>query len=85
MAAINKYIFRKKWVVCLSAGPNILAFGSHSSENFQPFVDCFIPDFKIKYENSENVKADRVNTVLLRLVTHVGFFRKHDLIISEVF
>ena len=30
-------------------------------------MDCFIPNFKLKYEDSENVKADPVNTVLFNL------------------
>ena len=35
--------------------------------NFQPILDCFIPNFKWKYENLENTKADRVNTVVFNL------------------
>ena len=50
-----------------STGPKILAFVSHRSVNFQPILDCFIPDFKLKYEDSENVKADYVNTVAFTL------------------
>ena len=49
-------------VVCSSSGPKILAFGSHCSANFQPILDCFIPNFKLTYEDSENIKADRVST-----------------------
>ena len=40
----------------LSAGAYILAFDGHSSANFQPILDCFIPNFKLKYDNSESVK-----------------------------
>ena len=47
-----------------SAGPEILAFVSHCLANFQPILDCFIQNFKLKYEDSENVKADRINTVV---------------------
>ena len=36
-------------------------FVSHCSANFQSILDCFIPNF---YEDSENVQADRVNTVV---------------------
>ena len=59
--------FLKNLVVCSSAGPKILPFGSHCSENFQPILDCFIPNFKLKYEDSENIKADRVSTVVFNL------------------
>ena len=68
MASLNWSIFRNNWVlVCSSAGPKILVFGSHSSTNFQPILDCFIPNFKLKYEDSENMKADRANTVFVNL------------------
>ena len=67
MAALNRCIFPKNLVVCSSAGPKILAFGSHCSANFKPILDCFIPNFKLKYEDSENIKADRVSTVAFNL------------------
>ena len=35
--------------------------------NFQPILDCFTPYFKLKYEDSENIKADHVNTVVVNL------------------
>ena len=35
--------------------------------NFQPILNCFIPNFTLKYEDSENIKADRVNTVIFNL------------------
>ena len=44
-------------------GPEILAFGSHSSANFQPILDCFMLNFKLKYDNTKNIKEDRVNTI----------------------
>ena len=50
-----------------SASPEILAFVSQNSANFQPIFDCFIPNFKWKYENSENIKEDLVNTVVFSL------------------
>ena len=59
--------FSKNLVVCSLAGPKILAFGSHCSANFQPILDCFVPNFKLKYEDSENIKTDRVNTVVFNL------------------
>ena len=54
-------------VVCSSAGPKLLAFGSHCLANFQPILDCSIPNFKMKYEDSENIKADCVSTVVVNL------------------
>ena len=48
-------------------GPKILAFVSHCSANFQLIFHCFIPSFKLKYEDSENIKADRLNTVVFNL------------------
>ena len=50
-----------------SAGPKILAFGSHCLANFQPILDCFILNFKMKYEDSKNIKADRVSTFVFNL------------------
>ena len=55
-----------------SVGPEIVYFVGRGSANFQPILDCFILNFKLKYENLENIKADRVNTVK----SNVGrFFR----------
>ena len=48
-----------------SGSPEILAFGSHCLANFQPSLDCFIPNFK--YENSQNIKADPVKRVVVNL------------------
>ena len=48
-------------------GSEILTFGSHCSENFQLILDCFIPKFKLKYEDLENIEADRVNAVVFDL------------------
>ena len=50
-----------------SAGPEILAFVSHCSTNFQQILDRFIMNFKLKYEDSENITADGVNTVVFNL------------------
>ena len=60
MAALN---FLKKSARLSPAGSEILAFSSHWSVD----LDCFIPNFKLKYEDSENIKADRVNTVVFNL------------------
>ena len=45
-------------------GSEILDFGSHYLASFQPILDCFIRKFKLKYDNLENIKTDRVNTVV---------------------
>ena len=59
MAALNKFILKKTG--CLSSTDSeILAFSSHFTANFQPILGCFVPNFKLKYEDSENIKADRV-------------------------
>ena len=59
--------FSKNLVVHSSAGPKMLAFGSHCSRNFQSILDCFITNFKLKYKDSENIKADRVSRVIFNL------------------
>ena len=78
MTALTYSIFRKKKSGRLSSpSPEILAFGSHSSANFQPILDCFIRNFRLKYEDSENIIADRVNTVILNFTyikSNVGRF-----------
>ena len=56
--------FSKNLVVCSSAGPKSLAFISHCLANFQPILNCFILSFKLKYEDSQNIKADCVSTVV---------------------
>ena len=48
-------------------GSEILTFRSHYSANFQPILDCFIPKFKLKYNSSESIKTDRVDTVVFNL------------------
>ena len=48
-------------------GSEILAFYSHFSANFQPILDCFIPKLKLEYVDLENIKIDRVNTVVFNL------------------
>ena len=40
--------------------PEILALCRHCSAKFQPIFDCFIPNFKLKYPDSENIKTDCV-------------------------
>ena len=71
--------FSKKSGGLSSAGPKILAFGSHCSANFQMVLDCFIPNFKLKYDNSGNIKADCINTVVFSLhqIKRRAFFLGH--------
>ena len=52
----------------------MLAFGSHCSPNFQLSLDYVIPNFKLRYEHSENIKTDRVNTVVFNLHLITGTF-----------
>ena len=48
-------------------GSEIVIFGSHCSANFQPILDCFILNFKLEYDNLENIKTDCVNVVVFNL------------------
>ena len=59
--------FSKKSGRLSSAGAEIQAFVSHCSANFQPTLDCFMPNFKLEYDDSKNIKPDRVNTVVFNL------------------
>ena len=67
MAALNLCIFRKNLVVYSLEVSKNLAFVGHCSGNFKPILDCFIPNFKLKYRDSENMNADRVNTPFVNL------------------
>ena len=67
MATLNWCIFEKKTGRLSLAGPKILAFGSHSMANFQSVLDYFIPNFKLKHEDLENIKTDCVSTVAFNL------------------
>ena len=51
-----------------SMGSEILAFGSHCSAHFQPILNCFIPKFKLKYDDLESTKTYRVNAVVFNLL-----------------
>ena len=79
--------FSKKSGHLSSTGSEILTFGSHCSANFQPILDCFIPKFKLKYNDLENMKTleyndlenmktDRVNAVVFNLhqIKRLKFF-----------
>ena len=66
--------FSKKSGRLSLAGPEILAFGSHFSANFQSILECFMPNFKLKYGYSENIKADCVNVVVFNLRSNIECF-----------
>ena len=74
--------FQKKSGRLSSTGSEILAFGSHCSANFQPILDCFIPKFKLKYGNLENIKTDCVDTVIFNLhqIKQSKFFLGHPVL-----
>ena len=59
--------FSKKSCRLSSAGPDITALGSHYSANFRPIFNWFISKVDLKDEDSENIKAERVNTVVFNL------------------
>ena len=71
--------FLKKSGRLSSTGSEILTFGSHCSANSQPFLDCFIPKFKLEYDDLENIKTDRVNAVVFNLhqIKRLKFFLGH--------
>ena len=79
--------FLKKIESSVISGPEILAFGGHSSMNIQLILVSFIPILKIKYEDSENIKTEGINTVVFNLDqikqrnflgTHGIFCQVHD-------
>ena len=71
--------FSKKSGRLSLVGPEILTFGSHYSVNFHPILDYFLSNFKLKYEYSENIKANHVNTAIFNLhqIKHHAFFLGH--------
>ena len=71
--------FSKKSGRLSSTGSEILTFGSHCSANFQPILDCFIPKFKLEYDDLENIKTNCVNTVVFDLhqIKQSKFFLGH--------
>ena len=73
MATLNWCIYFTKELGRLSsAGPEILVFVSHCSANFQPIFDCFIPNLNLKYEDSENIKADCIQSLSTYIKSNVG-------------
>ena len=45
----------------------VISFGYPLAGELQPIFGCFVPNFKLKYEDSENIKADRVSIVVFKL------------------
>ena len=77
--------FSKKSGRLSSTGSEILTFGSHCSANFQSILDCFIPKFKLEYDDLENIKTDSVNTVVFNLhqIKRLKFFLGHPVYKSQ--
>ena len=59
--------FSKKSGSRSTIGSEILTFGSQCLANFQSILDCFIPNFKLEYDDLENLKTYGVNTVVFNL------------------
>ena len=78
--------FPKKLGCQSSASPEILASGSHCSANSQPILDCFLSNFKLKYEDSQNIKADSVNRIVFNLhqIKRQAFFMGHPVVYREL-
>ena len=76
--------FSEKWGRLSSKGSKTLAFSSHCSANFQPILDCFIPKFKLEYDNFHNIKTDCVNTVVFSLhqIKQSRFFLGHPVVLK---
>ena len=70
MAALNWCIRSEKSGRLSPAGPEILAVFSHCLVKFQPILDCFIPNFKSKYEDSENMEADRCKYSCFQVISN---------------
>ena len=76
MTAFKLVLFKENSGRQSLAIPEILAFVSYCSANFQPTLDYFIPNFKLTYEDLENITSDRVKTVIFNLhqIKHRAFF-----------
>ena len=59
--------FSKKSGRLSSTGSEIVTFCGNCLENFQPILDCFIPNFKLEYDDLEHIKTDLVNAVVFIL------------------
>ena len=67
MAVLNKCMFRKNRVDCHQRVLKFKLWLAIPWRTFNRFLDCFIPNLKLKYEDSENIKACLVNTVVFNL------------------
>ena len=61
MAALKLTHFSKKSGRLSLTGSEILALGSHCMVNFQT-------KFKLEYDDLENIKADRVNSIVFNFI-----------------
>ena len=59
--------FSKKSCRLSAAGSEIVAFGSHWLTSFRPILNCFVPNVKLKYEDSEDIETNREITVVFNL------------------
>ena len=58
-------------------GPESSAFSGHWSVNFQLILDYFISNFKLKHEDSGNIKTYHVNTIIFNLHQTEKLFMGH--------
>ena len=74
--------FSKKFGPLSSTGSEILASVAIARRTCNRFI-CFIPKFKLKYDDLENIKTDRVNTVVFDLhqIKQSKFFGGHSVVI----
>ena len=77
--------FSKKLGHLSSTNSEILNFGSHYSAKFQPILDCFMPKFKLEYDDLENVKTDHLTAVILNLhqIKRLKFFWGHPVLLPK--
>ena len=54
--------FSKKSGRVLQVGPEILAFGGHCSPKFQPILDYFVQNFKLKYKDTVVLKLHQIKS-----------------------
>ena len=68
--------FEKKSGSLSPACSEVLTYGSHCLAKFQLTCDCFIPNFTLKYEDSENKETGSADTVVLNLhkIKQTNFF-----------
>ena len=66
MATLNRCIFQKFWLSVHQPVLKLHISVASARRTFNRFwIACFIQNFK--YEDSENIKADRVSTVVFNL------------------